>query len=353
MSTMIKLLKHIEAERGITEQEIKEAVEFAILQSYKTRSNTTSNLIVDYDLRNNKIKMYIKKMVVDFILDDRFEISIEDALKIDPAIEENEYIFIDYTPDNFDRLAVKTAKEVLGDLLKAKSNAVKAENLSDLEDTIVTGKVIGISRYSYLVKIDEKEAHLPKEEVYSTKSIEVGDLVTAYVSSVHTSNSELVIALTRNHPAFLKYVLEKEVPSLASGAVKLQAIAREAGSRTKIAVFSSDPSIMDVVKEVVGVKGTHIKKVVDWLGEKIDVVLWHPDTTDFIKSALSPAENIIDVIYTDAEDAVVIIPADQLTQAIGGKGQNVRLAAKLTGYKLDLNTPDQAQLKYGYRAKAL
>lgn len=342
----IKALTEIEKSKGISKEVILEAIEIALVSSYKKKFNTATNVRVDIDRKTGDIKVLAKKMVVDDMIDERLEILLEDARKLKPDIQLYEYIEIEVTPRDFGRLAAQTAKTVVMQKIKEAERNIIYEAFAGREEELVTGKVQGQDSSNLYVLIDQTEAILPLNELMPNDHFKLGDLVTAYVASVETSTKGTRIYLSRTHPGYLKKLFELKIPEVGAGKVIIKSIAREAGQRSKVAVAASNSEV-DPVAACVGVKGQTIKTITDELqGEKIDIIKWSEIPEEFVANALAPAK-VLEVRIFEEEDepepiARVIVPDNQLTLAIGIKGQNARLAAKLTGYKMDLYSEKQS-----------
>lgn len=343
----IKALHDIEKEKGISKEVLLEAIEVALVSSYKKKFNTSTNVVVDIDRTTGAMKVLSKKMVVDFIIDERLEILLEDARKTHPEAQLDDYIGIEVTPRDFGRLAAQTAKSVVMQRIKDAERGIVYEAYSGKEEEVVTGKVQGMDSSNLYILLDRIEAILPLDELPPGERYKIGDMVTAYISSVETTTKGAAVYLSRTHPGHLKKLFELKIPEVKDGKVQIKSIAREAGQRSKVAVTAAAPDI-DAVACCVGVKGAIIQSIsADLNGERIDIIKWSDDQKEYVANALAPAKAIdVRLLEPDEDEsepvAQVVVPDDQFTLAIGIKGQNARLAAKLTGYKMDLYSEEQA-----------
>lgn len=348
----IKALAEMEKEKGISKEILLEAIETALVSSYKKKFNTATNVHVDIDRDTGTMKVLAKKMVVDDIIDERLEILLDEARKTHPDAQLDDFINIEVTPRDFGRLAAQTAKSVVLQRIKEAERGMVFEAYAGKEEEIVTGKIQGMDSHNLYVLLEGTEAVLPLTDLPARERYKLGDTVTAYISQVETTTKGTTVFLSRVHPGHLKTLFETTIPEVQSGKVAIKAIAREAGLRSKVAVTAAAPEV-DPVAACVGVKGAIIQSIASELsGERIDIIKWSSDMSEYIANALAPAK-VLDVHLFDDEDedepvAHVVVPDDQLTLAIGVKGQNARLAAKLTGYKIDLYSEEQAMKKFGH-----
>lgn len=347
----IKALAEIEKEKGISKEILLEAIETALVSSYKKKFNTATNVHVDIDRNTGAMKVLARKMVVDDIIDERLEILIDEARKTHTDTQLDDFIDIEVTPRDFGRLAAQTAKSVVMQRIKEAERGLVFEAYAGKEEEIVSGKVQGMDSHNLYVLLEGTEAVLPLSDLPARERYKLGDNVTAYISRVETTTKGTTVYLSRVHPGQLKSLFETTIPEVQNGKVMIRAIAREAGSRSKVAVAAATPEV-DPVAACVGVKGAIIQSITSELsGERIDIIKWSSDMTEYISNALAPAK-VLEVRLFDEEDedepiAQVVVPDDQLTLAIGVKGQNARLAAKLTGYKMDLYSEEQAFNQFG------
>jgi N utilization substance protein A len=337
----MEALSEIEREKGISKDVLIEAIEAALISSYKRNFNTAQNVRVDINRENGTIKVYARKTVVDEVLDPRLEISLEAARAINPNFQYDDIVEIEVTPRDFGRIAAQTAKQVVTQRIREAERGLIYDAFIDKEEDIVTGLVQRTDARNMYVDLGKVEAVLPLNELMPTDQFKQGDRIKAYITRVENTTKGPQIFLSRTHPGLLKRLFELEVPEIYEGLVEIKSVAREAGHRSKIAVYSSDPDI-DPVGACVGPKGARVQTIVAELnGEKIDIVRWSDQIEEFVANALSPSK-VVDVkVYEEEKMCRVIVPDYQLSLAIGIKGQNARLAAKLTGWKIDIKSESQ------------
>lgn len=343
---MVEAFATLEKEKGIKQDVIVDAIKAALVAAYKKNYNQAQNVEVDFDEKKGSFKVYAVKTVVEEVQSDQLEVSLKDALEINRAYELGDEIKFEVTPKNFGRLAAQTAKQVIMQRLReAEREHIYAE-YSQYLDEIVTGVVERQDNRFVYVMIGKVEAVMPPQDQLSGEVYNPQDRIRVLVKRVGTDSKGAQIVVSRTAPDLVKRLFEQEIPEVYDGTVQIVSIAREAGDRTKIAVKSDDPNV-DPVGTCVGPKGARVQNIVNELGgENIDVVKYEEDPSDFIANALNPAEVIAVQFGDDEEDnknALVIVPDYQLSLAIGKKGQNVRLAARLTGYKIDIKPESQVE----------
>jgi len=339
-------LKDLEREKGVGLDVLLEAIEAALLSAYKRNFGSLQNARVTIDRESGDIKVYTQQAVVEEASDSRLEMSLENALKINPSYEIGDIIETEVTPRNFGRIAAQTAKQVVVQRIREAERNIIFEEFADREGDIVTGVVQRIEQRNVFIELGKTEAILTQSEQIPGEVYRQGNRLKTYIIEVRKTTKGPQIMVSRTHPGLLKRLFELEVPELQEGVVELMAVAREAGARSKIAVYSRDESI-DPVGACVGQKGTRVQNVVNELnGEKIDVIKWNPDSSKFVASALSPAKVIAVETWEEEKVARVIVPDYQLSLAIGKEGQNARLAAKLTGWKIDIKSESQMRELY-------
>lgn len=337
---LLKAIDLIEVEKGISREILFEAIEMALLSAYKKNFNSSKNVRVDFNRSTGDYKFIIRKDVVEEVYDDRIEYSLEDALKVNPAYEVGDIFEQVDIPKDFGRVGAQAAKQALMQRLRDAEKEVLYNEYVEYEGEIRSGYIDRVdSRYVY-VKLGKIEAILGENERIPGEIYEPQAPIKVYISKVDnpTKGSKPHVLASRSHPDFIKRLFEQEVPEIYDGIVEIKSISREAGERTKIAVHSDDKNI-DSVGSCVGPSGTRVGEILKELNnEKIDIVPWSSEIDKFIISALAPAK--VTTIDIDEENkvATVIVSEDQLSLAIGKKGQNVRLAAKLTGWKIDIKT---------------
>lgn len=342
---MLEAFATLEKTKGIKQDVIVDAIKAALVAAYKKNYNQAQNVEVDFDERKGNFKVMAVKTVVDEVQDDRLEVSLKDALAINRAYEVGDEIRFEVTPKNFGRIAAQTAKQVIMQRLREAERNHIIDEYSQYEDELVTGTVERRDNRFVYVKIGNVEAVMPHHDQMPNEVYNPQDQIRVLVTHVGSDSKGAQITVSRTAPDMVKRLFEQEVPEIYDGTVEIVSIAREAGDRTKMAVKSNDPNI-DPVGTCVGQKGARVQNVVNELGgENIDIVKYEEDPSDFIANALNPAE-VIAVQFGDDEDeksALVIVPDYQLSLAIGKKGQNVRLAARLTGYKIDIRPESEVE----------
>ena len=342
---MLEAFATLEKTKGIKQDVIVEAIKAALVAAYKKNYNQATNVIVEFDERKGDFKLMTEKTVVEEVHDERLEISLKDALTINRAYELGDKIRFEVAPKNFGRIAAQTAKQVIMQHLREAERNHIIDEYSQYEDELITGTVERRDNRFVYVKIGNVEAVMPRNDQMPGESYNPQDQIRVLVTHVGSDSKGAQITVSRTAPDMVKRLFEQEVPEIYDGTVEVVSIAREAGDRTKIAVKSNDPNI-DPVGTCVGQRGARVQNVVNELdGENIDVVKYEEDPSDYIANALNPAE-VIAVQFGDEDNeksALVIVPDYQLSLAIGKKGQNVRLAARLTGYKIDIRPESEVE----------
>jgi len=345
---LVAAINHLAAEKGLPTEVVLEAIEAALVSAYKRNYRTPAgNIRARIDPETGEMRIYVEKRVVEKVTDPRLQLSLAEAQAIDPQAEIGGIVVIESTPDNFGRIAAQTAKQVIMQRIREAERETTYERFAELEGEIVTGKV---QRYipetgDVIVNLEHAEARLAKEDQLPNERYRRGSPISAYLMEVRLGNRGAVLRLSRTHRNMLRRLLEQEVPEIKKGIVEIKAIAREPGYRSKVAVAAVQPGV-EPVGCCVGMRGTRIQNVVNELsGEKIDVIAWSPDTRTFIKNALSPAKPIAVLLQQgdNGRTALVIVPDKQLSLAIGREGQNARLAAKLTGWRIDIKGETEAR----------
>ena len=338
----LKALDHIVEEKGIDRSIVVEAMEQGLAAAYK-KNEGIPNVRVEVNSDTGEIKVFKFKNVVEEVQNEKGEISLEDAKKIVPDIEVGETIEERlYTDKEFGRVAAGTAKQVVVQRIKEAEKESVNEEFKDCKDELLVGTLEREDQFNYYVNLGRSFGILPKDEIIPGEKLEMGSSIKAYVSKLEIGPKGPFILLSRSHYGYLKRLLELEIPELSDGTIMLYSVAREAGSRSKIAVYSNNPKV-EPIGAIIGEKGSRIGRILSGLsGEKIDVVLYDKDPVQFIKNALSPAKNL-DVTITDEKKKEVLVLADKdnLSLAIGKKGQNVRLASRLTHYKLNVQKKEE------------
>jgi N utilization substance protein A len=340
-SEFLDALRDLEREKGIDLDVLLEAIEAALLSAYRRNFGSSQNARVHIDRETGDYKVYAQRTVVETVEDPRLEISVEEAREIDPRYEVGDIVENEVTPGNFGRIAAQTAKQVVVQRIREAERNIIYEEFSNREGDIVTGIVQRIEQKNVLIELGKTEAILAPAEQIPGEEYTQGSRIKTYIVEVKKTTKGPQIFVSRTHPGLLKRLFELEVPELQDGTVELMAVAREAGQRSKIAVHSRDENV-DSVGACVGPKGMRVQAIVNELrGEKIDIIKWDSDPSRYIASSLSPAKVVGVEIWEDEKIARVIVPDYQLSLAIGKEGQNARLAAKLTGWKIDIKSESQ------------
>ena len=337
----IEAIEQIEEEKGIPKETILDAIEAALLAAYKNIYGTNENVRVEIDDETGKINVYLRRDIVDEVINEATEISIEEACEIDPDYEVGEYIDFEIEPAEFGRIAAQTAKQVALQRIKEAERNLIYEEYVDKIGEVLKGRVQRKQKETIFVNLGKAEGILKEKEQVPGEKFEVNDRINVYITDVQKTTKGPQVFLSRSHPDLVRRLFEMEVPEIEDGLVEIKNIAREAGSRTKMAVWTADESI-DPVGACVGARGARVQNVVDELfNEKIDIITWSDDPAELISNVLSPA-NVEEVLIDEEEKmAMVVVPDHQLSLAIGKSGQNVRLAAKLCGWKIDIKSHTQ------------
>lgn len=337
----IDAIYDLEKEKGISKDILIEAIESALVSAYKKNYGTSQNVRVNIDREEGDIDVFMRMDVVDEIEDELTQISLEEAQEIDPRYEVGDVVEYQVTPKDFGRIAAQTAKQVVVQRIREAERGMVFDNYIERQGEMVTGVVQRISNGTIFVDMGKTEALLPVTEQVPGEKYNVNDRIKVYIMDVKKTAKGPQVFLSRSHPAIVKRLFELEVPEIQDGTVEIKSIAREAGSRTKMAVYTEDENV-DPVGACVGNRGVRVQAVVDELfGEKIDIITWSDDPKVLIKNVLSPAK-VEEVIIDDEEkSALAIVPDYQLSLAIGKEGQNVRLAARLCGWKIDIKSHSQ------------
>jgi N utilization substance protein A len=335
------------AERKLSPDVVLEAVEASLISAYKRNFGAATNIEVHIEQDTGDVRVFAAKEVVEAVTDRKSEISLDDARDVEPDVTLGDTVLIESTPRDFGRIAAQTAKQVILQRIREAERDALYSSFADSAGEIAHGTIQSKDYHSgdVIVNIEGAEAILPSREQVPSEHYHRGRRLRAYVVDVRRGSRGPQITLSRRSPALLRRLMELEVPEIFSGAVEIKAIAREAGSRSKVAVCATQEGV-DPVGSCVGVRGGRIQNVVNELnGEKIDVVQWDSEVSSFIGNSLSPAK-VMNVLLSDNPDtgktATVIVPDRQLSLAIGKEGQNARLAAKLTGWRIDIKSATEA-----------
>lgn len=330
-------------ERQLPLDIVLEAVEVALISAYKRNYGGNSAITAQIDSKSGAPLIFVEKAVVDEVENEKNEITLEEAKQVNPYAEIGGLVSIENTPANFGRIAAQTAKQVILQRIREAEREALYSAYAEREGEIVSGTVHKIEPHQVTLSLGKVEAILPRSEQIPTERYSESQRLRAYVSSVIKASRGPQIIVSRTHRNMLRRLLEVEVPEIYNGTVEIKSIAREAGFRSKVAVAALQEGV-DPVGSCVGMRGTRIQNIVNELnGEKIDVVQWNPDLSFFIANSLSPAK-VMNVMLHDEQDktAVVVVPDKQLSLAIGKEGQNARLAAKLTGWRIDIKSVSEA-----------
>lgn len=339
----ILALNQIEKEKGISKEILIEAIENSLITACKNNYGTSQNIKVIIDRENGDVNVYAEKEVVEKVEDPNLTISLEQAKEIDNSYELGDIVNIEVTPKNFGRIAAGKAKQVVVQKIREAERDVLFNQYITKEKEIVTGIIQREVKGSIVVNLGKIDAMLMEKEQVPGEVYPPNERIKVYVIEVKESTKGPKIYVSRTHPELIKRLFEQEVPEVHDGIVEIKSISREAGSRTKIAVHSNNPNV-DPVGSCVGHNGARVGIIVNELkGEKIDIVPWSEDPAKFISASLSPSKVVKVAVDVKSKSAKVVVPDYQLSLAIGKEGQNARLAAKLTGYKIDIKSETQAR----------
>ncbi|MDM5223719.1 transcription termination factor NusA [Peribacillus sp. NJ11] len=340
---LLDALYILENEKGISREVLIDAIEAALISAYRRNFNQAQNVRIDLNLGKGTMRVFARKDVVDEVFDSRLEISVDEARAIDPNYQLEDIVEMEVTPKDFGRIAAQTAKQVVTQRVREAERGIIYAEFIDREEDIMTGIVQRQdSRFIY-VSLGKIEALLPVNEQMPNEQYKPHDRIKVFITKVEKTSKGPQIFVSRSHPGLLKRLFEIEVPEIFDGTVEIKSVAREAGDRSKISVHSDNEEV-DPVGSCVGQKGQRVQAIVNELkGEKIDIVKWSENPVIFVANALSPSK-VLEVIVKEEEKATtVIVPDYQLSLAIGKRGQNARLAAKLTGWKIDIKSETEAR----------
>jgi transcription termination/antitermination protein NusA len=336
-------IDYLAKDKGIDKGILLEALEAALISAYKKNFKSATNVRVELNEATGKMGVFSRKVVVEEVEDIQEEISLEEAKKVDPNYELEDVVEVEVTPKDFGRIAAQAAKQVVTQRVREAERGVIFSEYADREEDVMTGIIQRKDPRFVYVNLGKIEAKLAEAEQMPTEEYYVHDRLKVFVTKVENTSKGPQIYISRSHPGLLKRLFEMEVPEIYEGIVEIKSVAREAGDRSKISVHAPDPDI-DPVGSCVGQKGQRVQAIVNELkGEKIDVVEWSEDPVVYVSNALSPSK-VVDVLVNEEEKATtVIVPDYQLSLAIGKRGQNARLAAKLTGWKIDIKSESEAK----------
>lgn len=343
---LIEALAQIEKEKGISKEILLEAIESSLVAACKNEYGKSDNIRVIINRDNGKVLVYAEKTVVEEVEDPVTQISLANAKLKDAKYDLGDIVQVEVTPRNFGRIAAQKAKQVVVQKIREEERKSLYNRYYSMEKDIVTGIVQRYVGKNISVNLGKVDALLTESEQVKGEVFHPTERVKLYVVDVKDTTKGPKITVSRTHPELVKRLFEAEVTEVRDGTVEIRSIAREAGSRTKIAVSSNDPNV-DPVGACVGVNGSRVNAIVDELrGEKIDIINWSDDPAVLIENALSPAKVISVSVNEEEKSAGVVVPDYQLSLAIGKEGQNARLAARLTGYKIDIRSQSQAAPVY-------
>ena len=343
---LIAVLDYLQREKGIDKEILLEAVEQALLQASKKSVGPARDLRIEIDRKTGAIRALAKLVVVEHVVNKHDEIALADARRRYPQAQLGEAIEVEVTPQNFGRIAAQTAKQAMLQRIRQVEKNMVFEEFKERAGDILSGTVRRFERSDVIIDIGRIEAVMPSRERVPTEGYQPGDRIRAYILSVSNEAQGPAIILSRSHADFVRRLFELEVTEIADKTVEIKAIAREPGYRTKIAVVSHNEKV-DPVGACVGMRGMRVKNIVRELGgEKIDIVHWDPNVIQFIANALSPAKLKTVTIDEATKTAQVLVDPEQLSLAIGKKGQNARLTAKLTGWKINIEKQETVPLGF-------
>ncbi len=344
MNEIVEALKQLEKEKGISQEVIMEAIENSLVAACKRDFGKADNIKVSMDRETAAISVFAEKTVVEHVEDPVLEISLEKARMISGQYQIGDVVNVEITPKDFGRIAAQHARSVIVQKIKEEERKVVFNHFYCKEKDIVTGVVQRYVGKNISISLDDKtDALLTENEQVPGEVFKPTDRIKLYIIEVKETNKGPKILVSRTHPELVKRLFEKEVAEVQDGTVEIKSIAREAGSRTKIAVWSNDENV-DPVGACVGLNGARVNAIVnDLKGEKIDIINWDEDPAVLIENALSPSKVVSVEVNEEEKSARVVVPDYQLSLAIGKEGQNARLAARLTGYKIDIKSESQAK----------
>ncbi len=349
---LMEALDALEKEKNISKESLFDAIENSLMTACKNNFGKADNVKVEVDRQTCEFHLYAEKTVVetaDDVMDPAEDISPEDAAKIDRHAKVGDIVRVPLDSKNFGRIATQNAKNVILQKIREEERGAIYNEYFEKEHDIVTGVVQRFIGRNISINLGHADAILTENEQVKGESYRPTDRIKVYILEVRNGNKGPRILVSRTHPDLVKRLFEQEVTEIKDGTVEVKAIAREAGSRTKIAVYSQNPNV-DPVGACVGVNGSRVNLIVEELrGEKIDVIEWDENPGNLIQNALSPAKIVAVFADPDEKTAKVVVPDYQLSLAIGKEGQNARLAARLTGYKIDIKSETQAKDAPGFR----
>ena len=343
---LFNLLDEIEEEKGISKDVVLDALESALISAYKKNFGAVEDINVKFS-DDGDIRIFARKEVVEEVEDRETQISLEDAQKIKGDYKAGDVAEFEVTPDSFGRIAAQTARQVVFQRIREAEREKMVDEYSDRENSIASAIVRKIERRNVMLEIDGAESVLMPNEQVKHDNYRVGERYKVFVVEVADSIKGVHLVVSRSHPGLVRCLFELEVPEIAQGIIEFKGIYREAGSRSKIALASTMDKV-DPVVNCIGPKGMRVQNVIDELrGEKIDIIRYSDDPAEYVSNALSPADVVSIEVFPENKMCKVVVPESQLSLAIGKEGQNVRLAARLTGWKIDLSSIPDNEIKKG------
>ena len=353
---MLDAFRILEEDKGIKKEDIIDAVKESLRSAYRRRYGQADSALIDFDEKKGDFHVYTVREVVDEVFDSRLEISLKDALAISSAYELGDKIKFEEAPVEFGRVAAQSAKQTIMEKMRKQTRTITYNTYKEHENEIMSGTVERFDNRFIYVNLGSIEAQLSKQDQIPGEVFASHDRIEVYVYKVEDNPRGVNVFVSRSHPEMIKRLMEQEIPEVYDGTVEIMSVAREAGDRTKVAVRSHNPNV-DAIGTIVGRGGANIKKITSKfhpakydaksdrmvpVEENIDVIEWVADPAEFIYNAIAPAE--VDQVIFNAEDnkrALVVVPDNKLSLAIGRRGQNVRLAAHLTGYRIDIKSASE------------
>ena len=353
---MLDAFRILEEDKGIKKEDIIDAVVESLRSAYRRRYGQADSAAIEFDEKTGDFRVYTVREVVDEVFDSRLEISLKDALAISSAYELGDKIKFEEAPAEFGRVAAQSAKQTIMEKMRKQTRAITYNTYKEHESEIMSGTVERFDNRFIYVNLGTIEAQLSKQDQVPGETFASHDRIEVYVYKVEDNPRGVNVFVSRSHPEMIKRLMEQEIPEVYDGTVEIMSVAREAGDRTKVAVRSHNPNV-DAIGTIVGRGGANIKKITSKfhparydqklermmpMEENIDVIEWVPDPAEFIYNAIAPAE--VDQVIFDEKDskrALVVVPDNKLSLAIGRRGQNVRLAAHLTGFRIDIKSASE------------
>ena len=339
----IEALKDLEKERGIEMDTLIEAIEAALIAAYKKHYGSSENVRVEINRNSGDIHVYYRKEVVETVENAALEMSLEEARSYDPEFEIGDVLESEVTPRSFGRIAAQTAKHVVVQRIREAERNMVYGQFATRKDDVITATVTRVEGRNIHIDLGKTEAILAPSEQIPRETYHTGDRIKVYVLEVRKTTKGPQVMVSRTHPGLLKRLFEQEVPEIGDGTVEIKSVVREPGWRSKIAVYSKNENV-DPVGACVGAKGMRVQSIVNELsGEKIEIIRWDEDPAVYVSNALSPAKAISVEVDEEEKFTRVVVPDFQLSLAIGKEGQNARLAARLTGWKIDIKSESQME----------